>query len=110
MGAEAIGSLEREKQMKSFLKTSVIDDITAEGIDARLQNSLLDLFENAMKAISATVACEARFVTTDFASAKQRECEGFDLHMRRLGADTPGVWEGRFTRGDQHLTVLGHLE
>ena len=110
MGAEAIGSLERKKQMKSFLKTSVIDDIAAEGIDAKLRNDLLDLFEHAMKAISSTLAREARLVTTDFASGKERECEGFDLHMRRMGPDTPDVWEGKFSRGDQRLTVLGHLE
>ena len=71
---------------------------------------LLDLFESAMKAVAATLVREAKFDTTDFATAKGRGCEGFTLLVSRTRADSRDGWFGAFQRGDERLDVIGHLE
>ena len=96
--------------MTNMSKIAVIDDVVSSGIDSELQENLLDLFVHAMKAISATLAREAKFDTSDFATANQRGCEAFQLQLCRLSTDDRAVWRGEITKGDQHLTVIGHLE
>jgi len=91
-------------------KTAVIDDVTSRNIDASLQDHLLDLFESAMKSVASTLAREAKFDTTDFATAKGRGCDGFTLLMSRTRADSRDGWFGAFQRGDERLDVIGHLE
>jgi hypothetical protein len=91
-------------------KKVIIDDITAANVDDDLQTSLLELFEYAMKSVAPTLVREARFDTTDFASARQRGCEGFALLISRARADSRDAWFGAFQRGDQRLDVVGHLE
>ncbi|MDR2452036.1 MAG: hypothetical protein LBE85_09805, partial [Candidatus Accumulibacter sp.] len=61
--------------MSNRFKKAVIDDVTARNIDASQQENLLDLFESAMKSVATTLVREAKFDTTDFATAKMRGCE-----------------------------------
>ena len=56
--------------MSNRFKHAVIDDVTSRNIDANLQDHLLDLFESAMKSVATTLVREAKFDTTDFATAK----------------------------------------
>ena len=55
--------------MSNRFKRAVIDDVTPRNIDASLQDHLLDLFESAMKSVATTLVREAKFDTTDFATA-----------------------------------------
>jgi hypothetical protein len=90
--------------MSNRYKKAIIDDVVPHNIDAALQDNLLELFESAMKTVATTLVREARFETTDFASAKARGCEGFTLLVSRAR------WSGTFQRGDERLDVMGHLE
>jgi len=96
--------------MSNRFKTAIIDDVTSRNIDNRLQDPLLDLFESAMKSVATTLVREAKFDTTDFATAKKRGCDGFTLLMSRTRADSRDGWFGAFQRGDERLDVIGHLE
>lgn len=96
--------------MSNQFKTAVIEDFTSYGISEAEQSNLLDIFEYAMKSIAATLAREAKFDTSDFATAKQRGCEGFTFWVRRARAHERNTWQGEFSKGNQHLTVLGSLE
>ena len=96
--------------MSNRFKHVVIDDVTSHNIDASLQDNLLDLFESAMKSVATTLIREAKFDTTDFATAKTRGCEGFTLLVNRARADSQDSWLGIFQRGDARLDVIGHLE
>lgn len=96
--------------MSYRFKNAVIDDVITCNIDADFQVNLLDLFESAMKSVARTLVREAKFATTDFATAKERGCEGFTLFMSRTDADLRDSWLGVFQRGDERLEVIGHLE
>lgn len=96
--------------MSNQFKTTVIDDVSSRSIDDALRANLLDLFEYAMKTVAATLVREAKFDTSDFATAKARGCEGFALLMSRARADSRNEWFGAFQRGEQRLDVIGHLE
>lgn len=96
--------------MSHRLKKAIIDDVTSRNIDTGLQDNLLDLFESAMKSVATTLVREAKFDTTDFATAKTRGCEGFTLLVSRARADSRDSWFGAFQRGDERLDVIGHLE
>jgi hypothetical protein len=96
--------------MGNRFKKAVIDDVTSRSIDASLQENLLDLFESAMKSVATTLVREAKFDTTDFATAKMRGCEGFTLLVSRARTDSRDGWFGAFQRGDERLDVVGHLE
>ena len=96
--------------MSNRFKRAVIDDVTARNIDASQQDYLLDLFESAMKSVATTLAREAKFDTSDFATARTRDCEGFSLLMSQVRTDSRTGWFGAFQRGEQHLDVIGHLE
>lgn len=96
--------------MSTRFKKAVIDDVTTHNVEAPLQSNLLDLFESAMKSIAPTLAREATFDTSDFATAKARGCEGFTLLLRQARADCRDGWFGSFQRGDDRLDVIGHLE
>ena len=63
-----------------------------------------------MKSIATTLVREAMFNTTDFATAKQRNCEGFQLRIKRVYIDERKTRHGEFSKGEQHLSVLGSLE
>ena len=63
-----------------------------------------------MKSVATTLACEAKFDTADFATAKGRGCEGFTLLVSRTRTDSRDGWSGAFQRGDERLDVIGHLE
>ena len=67
-------------------------------------------FEHAMKSIATTLAREARFETSDFATAKERNCEGFQLTLQRLRNDGRDVWKGQFSRAEQQLAVTASFE
>lgn len=96
--------------MSNRFKHVVIDDVTSRNIDASLQDNLLDLFASAMKSVATTLVREAKFDTTDFATAKARGCEGFTLLVSCTRADSRDGWIGAFQRGDERLDVIGHLE
>lgn len=96
--------------MGNQFKKAIIDDVTSRNVDASLQDNLLDLFESAMKSVATTLVREAKFDTTDFATAKSRGCEGFTLLVSRARADSRDSWFGVFQRGDERLDVVGHLE
>ena len=96
--------------MSNQFKKAVIDDISSRSIDEALQASLLDFFEYAMKTVATTLIREAKFDTSDFATAKERGCDGFALFVSRARADSRNEWIGAFHRGEQRLDVIGHLE
>ncbi|QTN29613.1 hypothetical protein HZ993_07305 [Rhodoferax sp. AJA081-3] len=96
--------------MSNRFKRAVIDDVTARNIDTSQQDYLLDLFESAMKSVATTLVREAKFDTSDFATAQMRDCDGFVLHVSRVRTDSRTGWIGVFQRGEQHLDVVGHLE
>lgn len=96
--------------MSSRFKRAVIEDIASHGIDEKEQSNLLDLFEYAMKSIATTLVREAIFDTSDFATATERNCEGFQLTFQRLRIDGRYVWKGQLSRAKQQLTVTGSLE
>ena len=96
--------------MSNKFKKAVIDDVSPRGIDDALQANLLDLFESAMRMVATTLVREAKFDTTDFATAEERECEGFALLVCRARSGSHNEWFGAFQRGEQRLDVIGHLE
>ncbi|MGA0586608.1 hypothetical protein ACO2Q2_05695 [Dyella sp. KRB-257] len=96
--------------MTNRFKKAVIEDIASHGIDEKEQSNLLDLFEYAMKSTATTLAREARFDTSDFATATERNCEGFQLTLQRLRIDGRDVWKGQFSRAEQQLAVTASLE
>lgn len=96
--------------MSNRFKRAVIDDVTSRNIDASQQDYLLDLFESAMKSVATTLAREAKFDSSDFATARTRGCGGFSLDLRRVRTDSRSEWLGAFQRGEQHLDVIGHIE
>ncbi|MGI9374871.1 MAG: hypothetical protein ACR2PC_02060 [Tsuneonella suprasediminis] len=96
--------------MSNRFKRAAIDDVTPRNIDATQQDYLLDLFESAMKSVATTLVREAKFDTSDFATAKTRGCEGFALILSRARTDSRNEWFGAFQRGEQRLDVIGHLE
>jgi hypothetical protein len=96
--------------MRNRFKKAVIDDVTSRNIDTSLQENLLDLFESAMKSVATMLVREAKFDTTDFATAKTRSCEGFMLLVSRACANSCDGRLGAFQRGDECLDVVGHLE
>lgn len=63
-----------------------------------------------MTSVVTTLVREARFDTSDFATARQRNCEGFQLTLQRLRVDGWDTWQSRFSRADQQLTVIAFLE
>lgn len=97
--------------MTNRYKKSVIEDVVSQDIDEAEQSKLLDLFEHAMKSVATTLVREARFDTSDFATAKQANCDGFQLTLQRLHVDGRDVWQGQLSRADeQRLTVIASLE
>ena len=46
----------------------------------------------------------------EFATAKARNCEGFQLTLLRLHIDGRDLWVGKFSRSEQQLTVIASLE
>ena len=96
--------------MTNRYKKAVIEDVVSHDIDAAKQSKLIDLFEHAMKSVATTLAREARFDTSDFATAKQANCDGFQLTLQRLHVDGREVWQGQFSRAEQRLTVIAFLE
>jgi hypothetical protein len=96
--------------MSNRFKKAVIEGVTSHGIDITQQAHLLDLFESAMKSIATTLAREAKFDTTDFATAKQRNCQGFQLLVQRVCIEGQSQWHGEFSKADQRLNVIGSLE
>ena len=96
--------------MSNQFQKAVIGDVSPRCIDDALQANLLDLFESAMKTVATTLIREAKFDTTDFATAKTRDCEGFALLMSQARAGSRNEWFGAFQRGEQRLDVIGHLE
>lgn len=49
-----------------------------------------------MKSVATTLVREAKFDTTDFATAKARGCEGFRLLVSRTRVDSHNGWFGAF--------------
>ena len=96
--------------MNNRYKKAIIDDVSARNIDSETEANLLDLFEYAMKSVASTLVREAKFNTTDFATAKGRGCAGFDLLVSLTYADNRIALIGAFQRGDERLDVIGHLE
>ena len=96
--------------MSNRYKKAVIDEVSARNIDSKTEANLLDLFEYAMKSAASTLVREAKFDTSDFATAKERGCESFSLLVSRARADSSNEWLGAFQRGEQRLDVIGHLE
>ena len=92
--------------MSSRFHIVTIEDFVANEIDADVQHHLLDLFESAVRAMLPTLAREARFETSDFASAAECSVTGFSLRLTRLGRGEQTMWQGSFTRIGQRLEVL----
>lgn len=96
--------------MTNRYKKAMIEDTVSHGIDEDEQSNLLDLFEYAMKSTATTLAREARFDTSDFATSTERNCEGFQLTLQRMRIDGRVVWKGQFSRAEQQLAVSASLE
>lgn len=96
--------------MSNRYKKAVIEDVVSHDINPEQQDNLLDLFEYAMKSIATTLAREAKFNTNDFATAKQKGCEGFALSIYRSEFEGRSLWCGEFTKDSQKLAVIGSLE
>ena len=96
--------------MTNRYKKAMIEDVVSQGIDEAEQSKLLDLFEHAMKSVATTLVREARFDTSDFATAKQANCDGYQLTLQRQHVDCRDVWQGQFSRAEQRLTVTASLE
>ncbi len=96
--------------MSNRFKKAIIDDVIPHNIENGMQQNLLDLFESAMKSMGTTLIREARFETSDFATAKMRNCEGFSLQLKKIKLEGASAWLGTYQRGEQHLTICGHLE
>lgn len=96
--------------MTNRYQKAVIDDVVSHGIDEAEKSNLLDLFEYAMKSVATTLIREAKFDISDFASAQQRNCDGFQLTLQRTRIDGRDVWQGKFSRAEQQLTVIASLE
>lgn len=96
--------------MTNRYKKPVIEDTVSRGLDEDEQSNLLDLFEHTMESVATTLAREAKFDTSDFATAKERNGEAFQLTLQRLSIDGRDFWQGEFSRAEQQLTVTGSLE
>lgn|GEM_PF-593476 len=88
----------------------MIEAAVSHGINEDEQSNRLNLFAHAMKSIATTLAREARFDTGDFATAKERNCEGFQLTLQRLRIDGQDVWRGQFSKAEQQLAVTASLK
>ncbi|SFL93764.1 hypothetical protein [Nitrosomonas communis] len=96
--------------MSNQFKRAIIDDVISRNIDPTVQANLLDIFELAMKSVATTLVREAKFDTSDFATAEERGCEDFSLLVSRVRSDSRNEWFGSFQRGEKRLDVIGHLE
>lgn len=96
--------------MTNRYKKAVIEDVVSHGIDEAEKSNLLDLFEYAMKSVASTLIREAKFDTSDFATAQQLNCDGFQLTLQRMRIDGRDVWQGKLSRAEQQLTVIASLE
>ena len=96
--------------MRNKLRRAIVDDVTSQNIDDELREGLLDLFESAMRSVSATLVHEATFATSDFATAQKRGCEGFKLVLTRVRYESRNEWFGVFQRGTERLEAVGHME
>ena len=96
--------------MNNQFKQAIIDDVTPNGINEALQDSLLDLFEHIMKKVATAKTREAKFEASDFSTARESGCGGFTLLMKRIFPNSSQEWLGLFQRGEQQLEVIGHLE
>lgn len=98
------------KTKSNRFKKAVIDDGIPCNVDQNLEQHLFELFILAMRSVSCTLVCEAKFNVSDFETAKARNCLGFSLSMKRVFPDSRDSWSGTFERGNQTLSVLGHME
>jgi hypothetical protein len=100
----------REEIMSHRFRSVGIEDVEVDNIDSELQDELVDLYAYTVRSIAPTLVREARFHTDDFATAKQRNCLGFELVLTRKVVNGTTFWLGSFVRGDQTLDVTGSLE
>jgi len=96
--------------MSKRFKSVGIEDISVENIDPELRDHLIELFTYTVRSITPTLIREAHFNTDDFATARQRDCLGFELCLKREVIDGTTLWCGNFDRGNQTLKVMGTLE
>ena len=96
--------------MSNRFKTVIIDDVTSTNLAPGLQGDLLDLFESALQSIVTSLAREAVFDTTDFATAARRGCTGYALRIIRVKFESGVSWHGEFTKDTQRMEVIAHLE
>ena len=96
--------------MSNRFKKVIIDDVTSTNLAPGLQDDLLDLFESALQSIACTLAREAVFDTTDFATAAKRGCAGYTLRIMRVTLESGQSWHGEFTKDTQRMEVIAHLE
>jgi hypothetical protein len=96
--------------MSKRFKSVSIEDICIENIDAELRDQLIELYTYTVRTIAPAFVQAARMYTDDFATAKQRNCLGFELVIIRKVVNGTTFWLGSFVRGDQKLDVMGTLE
>ena len=96
--------------MSNRFKKVIIDDVTSTNLAPGLQDDMLDLFESALQSIVCTLAREAIFNTSDFATAARRGCTGYALRIIRVTLESGVSWHGEFTKGTQRLEIIAHLE
>ena len=96
--------------MSNRFKSIQIEDIQADNIDPKTQEHLTDLFIYAVRSIAPMLIREAKLHTDDFATARQRNCEGFELHITRQTLNGMTLWRGTFSRDGEKLELLGSLE
>ncbi|MFQ5348634.1 MAG: hypothetical protein ACE5ED_12500 [Rhodothalassiaceae bacterium] len=89
--------------MSNGFKSVQIEDIQADNIDPKTREHLTDLFIYAVRSMAPTLIREAGFHTDDFATARQRNCAGYALHITRQTENGMTSWHGTFTRENQRL-------
>lgn len=93
-----------------FKKIPAIYDVVANNVSQAEEDALLILFERTMQTTQYSLAREARFDTSDFAQSHANGVDGFALILSRQTIHEVIIWEGRFSRGNQALKVMGILE
>ena len=93
---------------KKFWKAS-IDDTQNDGCTDFETKALMDVFENVMRNIAATLVRKAEFDLSDF-QLSGRDVGHFKLTMTRTEHRQVEQWTGLFTAEGKTLKVLGMLE
>ena len=95
--------------IKIFYKV-MIEDVQNEKCTSSQQETLLNMFEYAIKEIEKTLARKCFFDLKDFTTSKHYSVDNFTLMIERKITDGQEKWHGVFENGDKILRATGTLE